>query len=328
MAYGRVATTGRVVESDDDITNLPGLVVYFRASDATLANWVPPVATGGGAPTVTIHASATTPAIIYDIRVRITGDGDETHATFAWDVSGDGGATWTQQAAGLTAAASVALGTSGCVLAFGAGSYTTSHSYRTGSNTSSITSVAGTAGAVSLVQATNAGRPAVRYDAAGRRILYGDGTDDTIKLAIAGLSQPITKWVYGKWVSASSGKYIFDGNTASNCALCPYSATTIRAYGGLALDYDCLASVPTSLHLWCIVYNGESSIIYCDDTSVATGNAGTATPNGLTLHGRSDGGESYVGNTYIYESGMCAGAIDPSNVTKLYNSCVSLYGTT
>jgi hypothetical protein len=118
--------------------NLTGLrALFYSSAGNTLAGWTVPVATGGG-PTVTINAASTAPAAPTQLQIRIEANGNETTALFGAWTSANGGASWTQIATGLTAGPNVAVTGTNCRLVFGAGAYTTAHSYETRSNVSTV----------------------------------------------------------------------------------------------------------------------------------------------------------------------------------------------
>jgi len=151
--------------------NLPGATAcksYMPLSQRVLLAAI--MGKTGGGPDVSLSGGLTA---LRNWEIEITTNGNETGAIFRWRV--DGGA-WTS---GVTAGASVALGSTGTSASFAAGSYTTSHAYRgvieslTDHQGHVFGSVGGSPNRVWVSQDGLNGRPGFESDGVARCIFSG-----------------------------------------------------------------------------------------------------------------------------------------------------------
>jgi hypothetical protein len=284
--------------------NHTGLISLWRVGNVTLAGWTVPIATGGG-PTVTASG---TPAAPLDAKVVITANGDGTHAIFKVQQTLDGGATYVDLVTGLTAGAAVAVGTTGLTLAFGAGSYTTSHSYRTNSNAAPLLDQNG---ANNQAQASATLRPAEIYDANGRLRIAYDGVNDYTNIAIAGLAQPYSySWCMRARSSYSTLRVFFDGNAGGTRCYAIQEASTTLSFGCNAAKITRTISDITQIRSYGAVHNSTNTVLFQDGAQLAAvGDGGTQVADGVMMGNIYIGGTGYAADVDYYELSIMSGTV-------------------
>lgn len=156
-----------------------------------------------------------------------------------------------------------------------------------------------------LVQATGANQPDVT---ASGTILF-NGSADFLKTAGFTFAQPCTICLRVKMVAWVLNDIIFDGNTAASGAVYMHPTTpNVRQYAGA----DATANGALVADTWAsmvAVFNGASSVLQIDSTTV-TGNPGTGTMGGFTL-GAGAGGTAFA-NIEVAEAILYGAASDAS----------------
>jgi len=135
------------------------------------------------------------------------------------------------------------------------------------------------------------GNPIVRFDAGT--------TSDVLQTAAFGaaLSQPVTIFLVAKTSTRAtgSGQIVHDGIAASHRLSFIYT-DTIDDVSTSTLDFS-VASTSTAFHIYTVIFNGLTSSLYEDGTSVATGALDvTDTMTGLSLGGALNGGSRLTGD--------------------------------
>lgn len=162
---------------------------------------------------------------------------------------------------------------------------------------------------IALTQSTAANCPALLYDQFGRAYLWGDGVNDALQGAIAGLAQPITVVGVGYWGNAYAAQaYLWDAKSNAQMGFTRQLDTQMMVYAGTALTGNVSAGDARNIHTWGATYNGATSAIYRDGVALATGNAGAAAVDGLTVF--SSGAAGSPSNAYLYAIGVFSGAKD------------------
>jgi len=118
---------------------------------------------------------------------------------------------------------------------------------------------------------------------------YFDGSNDYDKSPPFPLAQPVSVYFGGSQVSWTSGDAIMDGNTATTLRIAQTTATP-----ELSLNAGSAACANTGLAVGTrgvlrAIFNGASSSLGVNLGTAVTGNAGTASPNGIAVGARDDG---------------------------------------
>lgn len=134
-----------------------------------------------------------------------------------------------------------------------------------------------------LAQATGTKQPA--FAASGgprnRPVIAADGVDDFLRVAFA-LNQPCMVNIVCKWNAAfAATDTMFDGSIGSRGRFHRTAATTLNIESPTTLPAT--ATTPTEYHYYTLTYNGASSNIAQDLTSLATGDAGAGNPGAVNL---------------------------------------------
>ena len=111
----------------------------------------------------------------------------------------------------------------------------------------------------------------------------GNGVDQFIAQAAGDdNNQPVTIYWRGAIITLNSG-YIYDGvDSGKRMALAQLSSARLTAYAGTGFNSSNNAA-NTNEHVYCFVVNGASSVVYEDNVSLFTGDAGSHVINGFTL---------------------------------------------
>lgn len=177
-----------------------------------------------------------------------------------------------------------------------------------------------------LLQSTTNNQPAWTASAInGKYAAVFDGVNDTLSSSFT-LSQPVTLFIVAKYDDSTTNASLFDGTTGNTMRVFRAAATQVAAFAGAQLSSS--NTTPESWHIWELIYNGASSSIMADGTSLASGNAGTASGNGITLgtfgNGFSSPAKCSMASVVLY-SKVCASS-ERSSVRKwlgrLYNLTV------
>lgn len=159
----------------------------------------------------------------------------------------------------------------------------------------------------------------------GNSILF-DGTNDVLKTASFTLEQPTTVVVCGRQMSWASDDRWFDGNANDTGTLVQAVATPqVRMSAGALVG---AAGNSPALETYAIigcVFNGASSLIQMNLNTSATGDAGAADMNGLTVGRYGASGVGY-GNVQIKAIAVCDSALSAARLTALINAMNAQYG--
>jgi hypothetical protein len=132
-------------------------------------------------------------------------------------------------------------------------------------------------------QATAASQPLyVASGQNGKPVGRWDGVNDGLKTSAFPLNQPNTGFlVYSKPVG-NQEKFLLDGNTSNSLGMYFINATTIRIYAGAGPVAGTILDNGSKLMI-SYTLNGSNSYIWQNSVQIATGNAGTINPGGITL---------------------------------------------
>lgn len=145
-----------------------------------------------------------------------------------------------------------------------------------------------------LVQGTASLQPTLQSAALNSLdTLRYDGSDDTTKSTTSITENPQVNTIYMvmKWISQSGTDNAFDGFGATDRQT--YFANTSRhsLFAGSSFLDDDLISNGTWIIIKCI-FNGASSEMIINETSIGSGNAGADGMAGVTLGSRQDGAQN------------------------------------
>jgi hypothetical protein len=181
-------------------------------------------------------------------------------------------------------------------------------------------------GAHNLTQATGANQPL--YKAAIQNGLPGvlfDGSNDSLDSAGVAVSQPNTTFVAMKAVAVgTNGPNIVNGITTRQVIEVIFGTTNFGFYAGTS-DISGGAA-DTSAHSFSAVFNGVSSQLWKDGTSIATGNPGANNLSGLRLgsfNNTATGGY----NGYLFEVLLYSGALSTTDRQSVEGYLRSRWGT-
>lgn len=137
---------------------------------------------------------------------------------------------------------------------------------------SEIVTITDPIGAVNLTQATSSKRALL----SGGAMVF-DGIDDTYTASYS-LSQPFARIavVQGDGTAGT----VCDGASPGNNARMHFASAAIRAYAGVTLQR---ATAFTAKEIYVAVFNSTSSSLKINDGTPHSGDAGSATPNGITV---------------------------------------------
>jgi hypothetical protein len=180
----------------------------------------------------------------------------------------------------------------------------------------------------SLIQSTTNNQPAWTSNIVnGRYAAVFDGVNDTLSASFT-LVQPITVFCVARWTTPAGGNQLFDGASAGNTLRFFISSTPQCAlFAGSQIT-----SSNTTLNahaVWQTVFNGSASSIIRNGVQIASGNSGSATPNGIYLsmfgNGFSNPTASEIAAVLIYSSSLSAtqSASVRSWLGKLYGISVA-----
>lgn len=280
------------------VTGTNGCRAYFNpatGATGTLANCTAAVSAIAGGYRLTLTTGT-----------GITG----TPTAMVYTASGDGGVTYQGDGTGTLGVTNITV-------------------YQT--QVSALGSVAGSAGAVSLAQATAANRPQVLWTngtlyspvpvAGYRPVLYGDGVSDCLAAAFAGLTQPYTVLARANLTAlVTTRPVVSDVSDLDGGIYFRPASAAMAIYAGTALQS---AYSPTGNVSLAGVFNGAASSVWANGVqSGSTGNAGTNGASGISLFGTATQGHM-VG--YIDEIAIVAGALSPGDIMRAHSFCQSQY---
>jgi hypothetical protein len=207
-------------------------------------------------------------------------------------------------------------------------------------NCSALASIKGTAGAVAAAQAGATAQPQVIWYNAGtglyspvnmdgvagwRARMYTDGVNDSMVVALAGLSQPLTIMTSFQLAAGSqSTPFIFDSITAGHRNVL-YGNTGTNAYSmyaGSTRSWADSAGDTTATHTIAARFYGASSDLWIDAISLgAAQDCNVQVADGLTIG--ADNTLTLFTNGYYDEISICNGFLLPGAIAA-YHRDVSI----
>lgn len=163
-------------------------------------------------------------------------------------------------------------------------------------------------------QTTEANRPnsGVKYLNGYNTVDFDANTSDYLisdTWSVA-LTQPITAFVVSNTNSLNSTRYIFAGLNAGEAIFFKDSSNKYTMNAGASLADS--SAIDIAFHCWTLEFNGASSVLSKDGTSVASGNAGSNGLTGMAL-GSSRLGTLFhdgsIGEVLIYDGALSSGNI-------------------
>lgn len=137
-------------------------------------------------------------------------------------------------------------------------------------------------GARDLVQFTPAKQPTL--SSTNGNHLTTDGANDYLRSASFTSAQPTTEYTVSSLVTWVSGAYLWDGASGANSAAVIMTTSTprvsINAGSSVAENSNLVVGTPA---VFTEFLSGASSSLQINATTATTGNAGTASPNGVTI---------------------------------------------
>lgn len=159
-------------------------------------------------------------------------------------------------------------------------------------------------------------------------VLRFDGVDDSLAGTTVTLNQPSTVYVvlFPALGSLNATSYVFDGGPAgvNRNAVFIESGGIVHMYAGadLATGY----TYPSTGIILACVFNGSSSVLYANGVQIASGSAGTAAFDLITIGNRFSGAVYYTGD--IARVPVYNAAHSSSDVTGVTRILGTLYGIT
>lgn len=155
-------------------------------------------------------------------------------------------------------------------------------------NNTAVTSLPNrVAGGAALVSgdgiAGHTSSPTYRTDLNTRAVISFDGVDDFMGADTGILAQPSTTILIVRFLTVGSGKTLVGTRISGanrNVMSQRASSTKWNCYAGTNLAHT--ANTDTALHMFAVVFNGASTVIYLDGVAV-TGTAGTEGRNGVRV---------------------------------------------
>ncbi len=174
-----------------------------------------------------------------------------------------------------------------------------------------------------LAQSTANNRPAWTENSInGKYAAVFDGSNDALTASFT-LAQPVTAFLVAKWNTTTFGT-MMDGASGNSMRLFRTSSTQVALAAATQLTSN--NTTPAAWHVFEAVFNSTSSNINVSGTSVASGNAGTATPSGIYLgvfgNGFSDPGNVSIASVLLYARVLSAS--ERSSVRKWLGSLYAI----
>ncbi len=161
-----------------------------------------------------------------------------------------------------------------------------------------------------LAQSTTNNQPAWTASSInGKYAAVFDGSNDALSASFT-LAQPVTAFIVGKYNNATNVGVatMMDGASGNTMRVYRSSASALSMFAGANLVTDNIA--PESFGVWEFLFSGASSNARLNGTSIASGNAGTATPGGIYLgvfgNGFSNPGPVSIAHVLLYSRSLSA----------------------
>jgi hypothetical protein len=116
----------------------------------------------------------------------------------------------------------------------------------------------------------------------GRPIIKFDGDNDSLSASFS-LSQPTTVFCVGNYIVNTGGFNLYDGTTANTMRHFVAGSGTIGMFAGTSLTSALSSGDIIGWRIWESIFNGSSSAIIRNGTTLNSGNAGSASPGGVRL---------------------------------------------
>ena len=169
-----------------------------------------------------------------------------------------------------------------------------------------------------LVQATFAKKVAyLQTGIAGLPAYDVDAVDDFLRVTFgAALTQPVTVYVGCSFGSSAANRIAHSGVTALARTNLWRNITTgdIRSYAGVVLSSS---AQPTGAQIYAEIYDGASSSVRQNGTSIASGDAGGFSLDGVTLGAEFQGSAPLGGKIFMYA--VYSGAHTVAQQTQVEN---------
>jgi hypothetical protein len=143
----------------------------------------------------------------------------------------------------------------------------------------------------------------------GKYAAVFDGTNDALTASFT-LAQPVTAFLVAKYDSgANTGvATMMDGATGNTMRVYRSASNALSIFAGANLASS--ATTPESWSVWEPTFDGSSSSLRANGSSLVAGNAGTATPGGIYLgvfgNGSSNPGPVSVAAVLLYARALSA----------------------
>lgn len=175
-----------------------------------------------------------------------------------------------------------------------------------------------------LLQATVGYRPLYKTNTLNSKpTILGDGVDDFLTDTFT-LTQPAHCFVIFRQETWTESDVILDGGSDLTMLLSQFPSTPdVTVYAGASLSSSD-ATIGT-FFLGDLLYNSTSSHLQIADNAPVNGNAGTASPGGLSVFARASG---FFSNSSIAEIVLCDAELTGSDLTDLRSYFNTKWGVT
>lgn len=160
-----------------------------------------------------------------------------------------------------------------------------------------------------LDQTTLNNQPAVANSAINSRpAIDFDGSNDSLSATFT-LSQPVRIFCVGNFRATGTQTQLFDGNATNSMRLYVSGVNQLALFAGATLSAT-VASI-TGWFVYECVFNGASSSLIIDGTTLASGNAGSNVAGGLRLAVLGTGNSNFtncqIAEVVLYSRAITAG---------------------
>lgn len=173
-----------------------------------------------------------------------------------------------------------------------------------------------------IAQSTAGARPTYKASVAAfnnKPALQFDGGDFLRGALTAATTQPTTFFIVSKRNSGTDF-YICDGDDGANRNALFSDATKYRYFSSAIING---AVLDTTVDIHAMVFNGASSAMHINGAASASGNAGTAVIDGLTLGAKNDSTSHFTG--YIAECLIYNGLLTIADKNLVQNYLAAKY---
>lgn len=151
-----------------------------------------------------------------------------------------------------------------------------------------------------------------------------DGASSFLRVAFT-LIQPYTLFLLGKYNGPRVGNdTIFDGASVNSGKFVRIGDTKMAAYSGAELD-SADTNVET-LSLYSLIWNSANSFIYINGTNSTTGDAGSGSPNGITIGANGNVSPGEFSSCDIKAVSILSGSLSDANRISIQNYLMAVGG--